>query len=332
MSERLPTLDAPVSAGTAGGTIPSGAAAADRSELIRALAALAEEPREEHRRLAELLGLAPEPETGTYTELFLMNLHPYASVHLGAEGMLGGEARDRVAGFWRALGMSPPAEPDHLGALLGLLAAVAEREAEEDDPPRRALLTRARSALVWEHLLPWTPPLLERIRETGDAYYRGWAELLLDVLREERDALTVDRDDLPVHLAEAPPLPDPRDAVDAGGAEGDGGTGEAFLRALLSPVRSGMLLTRRDLARGAQVLGLGMRQGERLYILKALLAQDATATLSWLASEARAQRRRHRADPTWDETLKTFWEGRAESAAGLLEELAATSEGETDHA
>ncbi|HSG49034.1 MAG TPA: molecular chaperone TorD family protein, partial [Longimicrobiales bacterium] len=327
MSARLPTPDARVPDGTGGGAIPSGSATADRAELTRALAALAEEPREEHRRLAELLDLPSAPEPGVYTELLLMNLYPYASVHLGPEGMLGGEARDRVAGFWRALGMSPPAEPDHLGALLGLLAAVVEREAEEGDPARRTLLARARSALVWEHLLPWTPALLQRVREMGDAYYAGWADLLLELLREERDALTVDRSALPVHLAEAPALPDPRvevdpaDAPDPAGAEGDGRTGEAFLRALLSPVRSGMILTRRDLARCAETVGLGMRQGERLYILKALLAQDAAATLGWLAAEARDQAARHRADPGWDPIIKTFWEGRAEAAARLLEEL-----------
>lgn len=306
------------------------------ADLIRTLGALAEEPRREHRRLAGLLGLPQEPEAGAYTDLFLLNLYPYASVHLGAEGMLGGEARDRVAGFWRALGMTPPAEPDHLGALLGLLGAVVERQAEEDDPARGALLARARSALVWEHLLPWVPALLDRVREEGDAYYRGWADLLRDLLAEERDALTVDRSALPVHLAEAPGLPDPRTdrggEADDQGAGGEGPSGEEFLRAVLSPVRSGMLLTRRDLARGAEALGLGMRQGERLYILKALLAQDAAATLGWLAGEARDQARRHRDDPMWDTSIKTFWEGRAEAAARLLEELAATSQGGTDHA
>ena len=36
--------------------------------------------------------------------------------------MLGGEARDRIAGFWRALGLVPPPEPDHLAVMLGLYA------------------------------------------------------------------------------------------------------------------------------------------------------------------------------------------------------------------
>jgi sulfite exporter TauE/SafE len=39
--------------------------------------------------------------------------------------MLGGAARERVAGFWRAVGLVPPPEPDHLAALLGLAAGVS---------------------------------------------------------------------------------------------------------------------------------------------------------------------------------------------------------------
>jgi len=323
MGVRLHTLTGDRPGAPGGGT-----AAASRAELIRALAALAEEPRPEHRRLAALLELPAEPEPGAYADLFLMNLYPWASVHLGEEGMLGGEARDRVAGFWRALGLTPPPEPDHLGAILGLLASLAERVESEDDEARRALLVRARRALAREHLLPWAPLLLEAVRDTGDPYYAPWATLLLELLEEEASAPAGELDTLPVHLAEAPPLQDPRDP----GAAAEEGAGEAFLRALLAPVRSGMLLTRRDLARAGKALGLGVRKGERLFVLKAFLAQDTPGTLRWLAGEARRQGEAHRARPGWDDGIKTFWEGRAEAAARLLEELAATSEGETDHA
>jgi TorA maturation chaperone TorD len=298
-------------------------ATAQRVDLVRTLATLVEEPRDEHRPLAELLELPAAPEPGEYTDLFLMNLYPYASVHLGAEGMLGGEARDRVAGFWRALGITPPAEPDHLGALLGLLAAIMEREVGETDPARSTLLARAREALVWEHLLPWVPAFTARVRELGGEYYARWAGLLEDVLRDEAPPATSQPDSLPVHLAEAPDLPDPRTAADA--------AGESFLLALLAPVRSGMILTRRDLSRAGRHLGLGVRKGERLFILKSFLAQDATATLEWLANEATDWTRRHRAIPGWDGSIESFWEGRAEAAVRLLGELAATSEGETDH-
>lgn len=324
MSERLSTLSGPAGAGPNADT-----ALADRAELVRALATLVEEPRDEHRAVARLLDLPEAPSPGEYTDLFLMNLYPYASVHLGEEGMLGGEARDRVAGFWRALGISPPAEPDHLGSLLGLLAAVMEREAGETDPARAALLARARRALVREHLLPWVPAFTGRVKETGGPYYTRWAELVERLLREEAELDAERMDALPVHLAAAAELPDPRRSA---GEDPGEGPGEAFLRAVLAPVRSGMILTRLDLARAGRQLGLGVRQGERLFILKSFLAQDAGATLSWLAAEAEAWEERHGDTPAWDSAIESWWEGRARGAARLLRELAATSEGETDHA
>src|SRR5205807_572327 len=92
-------------------------------ELFRALAALAEPPGPEQVRIGAVLGLPGAPDPAQYTEVFLFQLYPYAAVHAGAEGMLGGEAQDRVAGFWRALERTPPAEPDHLTSLLALYAA-----------------------------------------------------------------------------------------------------------------------------------------------------------------------------------------------------------------
>ena len=80
-----------------------------RAELFRALGAVAGEPADA-RTACAALGLAG-PGNAEHTEVFVLNCPPYASVYLGAEGGLGGEAADRVAGFWRAIGVPPPAEP-----------------------------------------------------------------------------------------------------------------------------------------------------------------------------------------------------------------------------
>ena len=146
-------------------------------ELFRALGALCEPPAPAHRRLADALQLDGEAAGDDYAELFLFQLYPYASVYLGAEGKLGGEARDRVAGFWRALGLVPPAEPDHLAALLGLYATLAEAEQDEQDAARRLLRRRARHALLHEHLLSWCGPYLDKLGELAPPFYRrgaGW--------------------------------------------------------------------------------------------------------------------------------------------------------------
>ena len=99
---------------------------APRAELLRGLAVFAEAPGPSHAALADALGIPGVPDAAAYSDVFLFQLYPYAPVHLGPEGMMGGEARDRVAGFWRAVGRTPPPEPDHLAALLGLYAALLD--------------------------------------------------------------------------------------------------------------------------------------------------------------------------------------------------------------
>jgi len=116
-------------------------------ELFRALAALAESPGPGQARIASTLGLPGTADPPEHTELFALQLYPYASVYVGAEGMLGGEARDRVAGFWRALRRVPPHEPDHLTVLLALYAALAEQERDDPDRARRLLWGQSRKAL-----------------------------------------------------------------------------------------------------------------------------------------------------------------------------------------
>ena len=120
-------------------------------ELFRALGSLVEPPTPAGQRVADLLDLGPLPGEAEYTELFLFQLTPYASVYLGPEGMLGGEARDRIAGFWRALQQEPPAEPDHLAVMLAFYARLTEEEAGSDGSRARGALQRARKAFEEEY-------------------------------------------------------------------------------------------------------------------------------------------------------------------------------------
>src|SRR5262245_19090493 len=114
-------------------------------ETLRALAVLLEPPRPEHASIAAALELPAVPSADEHTAMLVFQAYPFASVYLGGEGMLGGEARHRVAGFWRALGGEPPAEPDHLSVLLAGLAALSDQPS-------------VRGALFWEHVASWMPP------------------------------------------------------------------------------------------------------------------------------------------------------------------------------
>ncbi|MGB3564436.1 MAG: molecular chaperone TorD family protein [Thermoanaerobaculia bacterium] len=278
-------------------------------EVFRALASLIEPTGPESQRLADLLELGPLPDGPQLSELFLFQLYPYASIYLGSEGMMGGEARDRIAGFWRALALDPPAEPDHLAVMLALYARLAELEDEAEDGRQREAWRQARRAFLWEHLLCWLPPYLAKLTEIGPPFYRRWAEQLTTALGEEteREGLP---EQLPLHLREAP-----------GPAHPDEEGGRAFLQSLLSPVRSGLIFVRADFHRAARELGLGVRLGERRFVLETLMSQDAGATLDWLRGECDLWIDRHRHDKPSTGMITTYWTTRAKNTRQLLEEI-----------
>jgi TorA maturation chaperone TorD len=286
-----------------------------RAELVRALGVLAEPPGPEQARLARLLGL-PQAAGTDWTEAFVVQLVPYASVYLDADGMLGGEAADRVAGFWRALRLRPPGDPDHLTSLLGLYAALVEAEQTEADGPRRVLRRQARAALLHEHLLSWLLPYLHAMTDVGPGPYLSWAGLLRDVVVAEA-ADVGPPDALSGHLRAVPPAAEP-DGVDA------------LTDALLRPVASGVVLTRGHLGAAARSLGLGFRLGERRRVLRTLVEQDAPGVLGWLAGHADTWVARHQADASVAGTSPTFWAERASATAGQLRAYAHVVNQEVD--
>jgi hypothetical protein len=288
-------------------------------ELFRALGALCEPSGPAHQRIIGALGLPGRADPADHTELFIFQLVPYASVYLGPEGMLGGEAADRVAGFWRALRLAPPREPDHLAGLLGLYATLGETEDGERDTARRLLWQESRRALLWEHLLPWAVPYARAVTTDAPMPYAAWGELLAQVLVAEAASLAPPGTP-PLHLRDVPGLPEP------------GKDPRLLVRAILTPVRSGLLLTRWDLARGARALGLGLRAGERAFALGSLLDQDPVATLGFLAEEAARWAARHRQTEAALGEVGRHWRGRAEVTRALLLELQRVAEEMTAHA
>lgn len=281
-----------------------------RADLFRALGALCEPLDEAHDKLARALGLPGLPSDPEYADAFLFQLYPYASVYVGVEGMLGGEAGDRVAGFWSALALTPPAEPDHLAALLSLYATLIEAEDTATDGERRAMRRQARKALLWEHLLCWLPAYIDKMKEIAPSFYAVWAEVLEHALVSEAAALGRP-DDLSLHLRSSlAEVPAP-------------GGGKQFISWLVAPVRSGLVLVRSDLKRAAADLGLGLRIGERRWVLESLLSQNPEATLSWLAGETHRWAALHRRWLPVTGEIARFWVDRAEAAETLITEALA---------
>jgi hypothetical protein len=225
--------------------------------------------------------------------------------------MMGGEARDRVAGFLAALGETPPPEPDHLALMLGAYAWLAESEAAAGGVRARESMRAARRAFLWEHLLSWLPVYLDKLEQVAPPFYRGWGRMLgaaLDAEAAESGA----PDALPLHLREAPAPADPRQS-----------SADEFLQSLLAPARAGFILLRDDIARAARDLDVGVRAGERLFALRSLMGQDAPGALSRLAAEADAWAALHRRRRAAHGPVAAWWAERAASTAALLRELEA---------
>lgn len=298
-------------------TVPAGTVM-PRHELLRAIGAVADSP-DGAATACAVLGLA-DPGSVGHTEAFVLNCPPYAAVYLGDGGGLGGEAADRVAGFWRALGLVPPAEPDHLAALLSLYASLGESAREAGRPAITQALERARRALFDEHLWPWLPGYLDAVAELGIPALADWAVLALRAVRDERAALASAAvagqaaSPLPLALRSAP------SPVTTDGELDD------LLAALTTPIRSGFILTRHSLAKGAEAAEVGYRIGERRFSLRAMLEQAPAATLDWLAREARRWQRRH-AERADGDPVQGWWAERAGQTADTLTTAAGLAAG-----
>ncbi len=109
----------------------------------------------------------------------------------------------------------------------------------------------------------------------------------------------------------APALPEPDADADA------------WLSALLAPVRSGVILTRADLARAAGDLALGLRAGDRRAALRSLFEQDAARVSQWLADEARAAAEAYDLDAPTLGPVAGFWAARARDTARAFHEARA---------
>ena len=274
-------------------------------DVFRALGALCEPPDPAHAGLAAALGLPAPPDPAAFTDTFVFQLVPYAAPYLSPDGMLGGEAADRIAGFWRALQLTPPAEPDHLAALLGLYAALGERESAELRPDWAGAWREARRALLWEHLLTWVPAYTRAMTVLPAGFHSAWARLLRAALLAEARVLAPPPS-APLHLREVPELP---------------ATGPDLVRALLAPSRSGLLITRSDLMSAAAATGLGARVGGREFTLRALLDSDQPAISGWLAEHAAGWAERHRADIPSLPRIAEHWLGRAQASVRVLQQL-----------
>ena len=122
------------------------------------------------------LGL-PAPTAAEHTGVFVLSAPPHAAIYLGEQGQLGGESLDLVAGFWRAIGLRPPPDADHLGTLLMLYAELADAQQTAHREATRDRLRHASEALLFEHLWSWAPGYLTAVAGLDSPSLAAWARL-----------------------------------------------------------------------------------------------------------------------------------------------------------
>lgn len=213
----------------------------------------------------ELDALAAEHQA-----LFGHEVFPFAGVFMGADGLVGeGTAAGLVRAAHRALGLLPPCEPnpDHLGQGLRVLEVLidAERQARaHDDADDVRTLEGWQRRVLDEALLPWMPPLWAALSGQPVSVWTRAVELAVGVLARHRSELG---GSLPLASG-----PGPFAAGDVETVLDEPKAGlAAVARALVTPVRSGVYLARRDLAVLARRSELPQGFGTRADVLERLL-------------------------------------------------------------
>ncbi|MFC3104236.1 molecular chaperone TorD family protein [Salinisphaera aquimarina] len=288
---------------------------APSADLWALLAIAARPPAEASRPVFDALGLsvpaAFEAWQAAYTEAFVVQCVPQASIYLGAHGAIGGETADRVADFRRLLGSTTqPADTacDHVAELLADYAELTALSAAD------AQAAHARTALFWEHLACWLMPLCDALQRSAPAPYAGWARLVKMGCLAEAQALGAPAQPA-LHLRRVPAWSIGHDAADIDAAVG----------ALCVPAATGLVLSRADLAAAGQTLGIALVCGSRVFMLTLLMRQDARAALNWLAGEAGRQADARRVEALALGHAATFWAQRAEASEDALAAMADTA-------
>jgi TorA maturation chaperone TorD len=193
-------------------------------------------------------------------QLFGLNVFPFESVFLDAEGRMGGPSTQVVTDFYRISGFPNNRHgesPDHIGLELAFLAflCAAEADAWEDERLLSARrLRRIQYRFLDEHLLRWLPGFLQAVRRQGFPFFSELTELAFELACEHYydigTEMVVRGEPFRLH-----PLPD---------LLADHKTGFKEISSyLLTPAYSGLYLSRDEITRLAQAVALPRGFGDR---------------------------------------------------------------------
>lgn len=258
-------------------------------EIFEALAEVVENPSPDPV-MSEVLGIASSLED--FTTAFDFDLPPFASFYLSTGPVLGGE----VAGYisealatylpdWEV-----PVSPDRLGLLLRLQASL-----------RRTGQRHVADALGFETLGPWLGLYGRALARYGPMGLRPVGSLLGELAGELSEGWAAG---LPHLLAVAPSNERPS-------------SGEELATHLLSPVLSGVVMTRSWLRVRARERNLAMRIGGRGFAFRSLVAAHPRAAVELLEELVDEQ-------SSWwggSDAISTWWRGRLDGTRTMLVEI-----------
>jgi TorA maturation chaperone TorD len=282
------------------------------------------------RSIPELADVVPNPcdadtAAADHYDLFGLNVYPCASFFLDASGRLGGPVTDLVRHQLQRVGLASDAESaDHLGHELAYLAllAGAEADAHADDVDTEVQrMQHLQRQFLDGHLLWWLPPFVRAVRQHGHPFYATLADLTWALVVDHRaklggeaaGTLTPEPDDSPVDLL------------------GDEATGlKDIARFLMTPVWSGLVLSRDDIARLGRSAQLPRGFGDRTQMLTTLLRSAAEydglgAVLTRLIQQVddwRAHYQSVDAEGAWTlDAVTAFWQTRLDTTEAVINRM-----------
>lgn len=261
--------------------------------------------------------------------LFGFNVFPYQSIFLDPAGLLGGEIAESVIGSYQQAGfalgqgeLASSESADHIGhefSYLAFLCAAESKAWEEERPSQWQTMIDYQRRFLDVHLLRWLPPLVLAIKQQGNPLYSALADITIELSAAHWTDIWDERQP----HAGAPFASPQRDLPRAlGSDEALRGTANY----LLTPVYSGLYLSRDDIGRLAREhqlpRGFGRRRGMLMNLLRSAMTYECLGALldsfALLAGEWR-DAYRHMVE---GQIYTRFWQVRVEEMAGVLEKIA----------
>jgi TorA maturation chaperone TorD len=279
-----------------------------------------------------------------YTDLFLLNVYPYASVFLDPDGEMNGARAQEMRDVYEQHDYAPGAlhevgAPDHIGLMLGLLAqegrdetcgrrpGQGQRPCPSKDIPSAipAPFGRGLRRAGLPYLLDWTPVLCLAVERepAAHSFYRALASETRRVLFAENEpAKLASRARRNGRFAES-------ELELEFGAQfsGEETSLRSIVHRLLCPARSGVFLSRARLGAWARDLGVPLPFGSRfdvgVSLFEAAGVVDGTVRLvDWMMAEIEEWDAGFAA---WSEAgwgdYAVAWRARAASTIQMLAEM-----------